>query len=319
MLYATLPPPQSAQMPVVAKEPLVEGVRFNTGTRTPYCPRECLQILKNATRDKEFWIDLKCRQPRIIKWADPTFSDIELNHEVTVDLPAKIIFRGEHATNIVAVNGNKVFVDPRPKHVVGAGQAVNILGSNLKIEGFFIDSDLEYINAGIELGIHRYMLSYVEQESDIAQMIERDPQAIIVAKIETQKGLEFVRDVYPSFSGSIRLLAAMDDLYTNIGPDETEMIPALKTIISADPNAIAASRLFLSLEDNETMSLQDQAFFRFLEAMGYNSFMLSDDLCKHPDPFARTIEAMRKLGAKEKPRGVFEGVRSYLEGIKLWG
>jgi hypothetical protein len=241
-----------------------------------------------------------------------------LNHEIAVDLPAEVVFRGEHKTNIVAVNGNKIYVDPRPRQVVGAGQAVNILGKNLQIKGFFIDDDLAFINAAIELGIHRYMLSYVEQASDIDQMIELDPQAIIIAKIETRKGLEFVRDIYPSFGSKVRLMAAMDDLYLNIGDDKSAMLAAIKLIIDADPEAIAASRLFMSLEDSDMVSLPDQTHFYFLQALGYESFMLSDDLCRNREAFARTMAVMRQLGIREKPRGMLEDVRSYLDRIRTW-
>jgi hypothetical protein len=318
MLYATLPAPHLQQMKVVAKEPLIGGVRFNIGAKTPYEPSEALQKIITAIGNKEFWIDLKGRQPRVIRWGDPTYGDIVINHNISVDLPAEVVIRHDRTTRIVAVEKNKIYVDPQTMFAVGEGQALNIHGNNLVIEGYFTEDDIQFAKAAQDLGIHRYMLSYVEQASDISDMIAMDPQAKIVAKIETLKGLEFVRDIYPSFNGSIRLMAAMDDLYLNIGPDETAIIEALESIIDADPNAIAASRLFLSLETSEKPSLPDLAFYCFLESIGYESFMLSDNLCKNQEAFARTMGAINRYNGQKKTERRKNRVRDYLKRVGLW-
>lgn len=319
MLYATLPAPQLRQMATVAREPLIGGVRFNIGARTPYGEKEALQRILAAIGNKEFWLDLKGRQPRIVQWAVPTYGDIVLNHRIkSLDLPAEIVLRNDTTTNIVAFDGNRIFVDPQPTKAVGAGQAVNIHGTNLEIEGYFTEEDIRFVEVGKDMGIHRYMLSYVEQESDIAGMIELDPMAQIIAKIETPEGLEFVERVYPSFGGSVRLMAALDDMYLNIGPDKTAIFKALETIISADPNAIAASRLFLSLMDNGTVSLPDLTHFCFLEAMGYQSFMLSDNLCKDSEAFRRTMAVIRQYNERQKPKEMQDRVRDYLKRFKIW-
>jgi hypothetical protein len=318
MLYATLPAPHLQQMRVVAKEPLIDGVRFNIGAKTPFSPMETLQRITSAIGSKEFWIDLKGRQPRVIRWGDPTYGDIIINHNISVDLPAEVVIRHDRTTQIVAVKGNRIFVDPQTMYAVGEGQALNIHGNNLVIEGYFTEDDIQFAKAAQDLGIHRYMLSYVERASDISDMIALDPQAKIIAKIETLEGLKFVRDIYPSFNGSVRLMAAMDDLYLNIGTDETAMIQALESIIDADPGAIAASRLFLSLEGGEKPSLPDLAFYCFLESIGYESFMLSDNLCKNHEAFARTIAAIRRYNGQKKNEGRENRVRGYLKRVGLW-
>lgn len=62
----------------------ISEVRFNTGAQTPYSISETLDILKKLSikYKKRLWIDLKGRQLRVIKWADPLFSCIELNHNI---------------------------------------------------------------------------------------------------------------------------------------------------------------------------------------------------------------------------------------------
>ncbi len=293
-IMATLPPPQTEQMFVVAGHPLVDGVRFNIGARTPYSPKETLERIIAAIGDKEFWLDLKGRQLRITKWAVPTYGDIELNHNIKVDLPATIIFRGSNKSTIVEIKDNKIFVDPIPREAVGDGQAVNIHGSNLEIDGYLTSEDMEYVNAAKELGLHKYMLSFVEEESDISELTDLDPEAIMCAKIESPKGLEFVREIYPKFCDKITLIAAMDDLYTNIGEDKTVIFEALGLIIKKDPQAIAASRILTSLEESEIVSMSDMANFRFLESIGYRSFMLSDGLCGRAENFKRAMLVLKQ-------------------------
>ena len=293
-IMATLPPPHTQQMFVVAGHPLVDGVRFNIGAKTPYSPKETLERIIAAIGDKEFWLDLKGRQLRIIKWAVPTYGNIELNHKIKVDLPATIIFRGDNRSTIVEIRGNQIFVDPIPREAVGDGQAVNIHGANLEIDKYFTNEDIEYVKVAKELGLHRYMLSFVEEESDILGLIALDPEAIICAKIESPKGLEFVREVYSKFYDKVTLIVASDDLYTNIGEDKTAIFEALDIIIKRDSRAIAASRIFTSLEKSEIVSMPDMTNFRFLESLGYRSFMLSDNLCGRAENFERAMSVIRQ-------------------------
>lgn len=293
-IMATLPPPHTQQMFAVARHPLVDGVRFNIGARTPYSPKETLERIIAAIGNKEFWLDLKGRQLRITKWADPTFGDIELNHEFKVDLPATIIFRGGGTSTVKMIRGNRIYVDPYPPEAIGAGQAVNIHGTNLKIDGYLTFEDVEFVKEAKKLGLHRYMLSFVEEESDILGLIALDPEAIICAKIESPKGLEFVREVYPKFCDKVTLIVASDDLYTNIGEDKTAIFEALDIIIKRDPQAIAASRIFTSLEKSEIVSMPDMTNFRFLESLGFRSFMLSDNLCGRAENFERAMSIIRQ-------------------------
>ena len=298
MWIATLPAPHSLQMAAVAQASCIDGARLNTGASTPYKPKEAIKRTLAAMKGKPLWIDLKGRQLRITQWAVPTFGDIVLNHKIQVDLPAKIIFRGDDASSIVEFDGNRIFVDPPPKSAVGMGQAVNIIGRNLAIDGYLIDNDIGYIKESVGLGVHDYMLSFTEKESDIREVERYDPVARTYAKIESRPGLQFVRDVYPKLGERVRLVLAADDLYINLEGDEMAMFDAIDLIIKADPQAIAASRLLTSLQTNDTVSLQDLAYIRFLEALGYKNFMLSDGMCTRQEIFARTSWKLTEYRSK---------------------
>ena len=295
MLIATLPAPHlTEKVEMVARHPLVDGFRFNVGHRTPFSPRETLERLMELAKEKIFWLDLKGRQLRILQWAVPTYGDIILNHEIEVDVPATIYFRGAEKSTVRAVNGNKIYVDPPPPKAVGAGQAINIHGTNLKIHGYLTDEDWEFMEAAKLLGIHRYMASFVQQSTDITCITDFDPEAEVDLKIECRLGLDFVRNIYPEFTETCRLVAAMDDLYTNLGADKMDIFEALQLIIDQDPQAIAASRIMTSLDQEEVVAMSDLTNLRFLELLGYSNFMIGDALCVYPDSFKKAMAALEQ-------------------------
>lgn len=293
-IIATLPPPHMAQIDVVAKHELINGARFNVGARTPYSPKETLERILDKMKGKRLWVDLKGRQLRIVQWAVPTYGDIVLNHEIEVDLPAEIFFRGDQKSCIRNILNNKIYVEPNPPQAVGAGQAVNVHGSNLKIKGYLTEEDNEYIAAAKELGIHDYMLSFVEKEQDIKDVLSLDQEASMVAKIESLAGLAFVAEEYSPYKEYVRLMAARDDLYINIGEDKLAIFGALELIINRDPDAIVASRILESLKSSEVVSLSDLSDLRLMESMGYQRFMLSDGLCFNQKAFLDAMDIMEK-------------------------
>lgn len=279
----------------VLSDDLVDGARLNIGAKNQYkSAKEAIEAVLAMIGGKTLFIDVKGRQLRVAKWTIPPFGKIELNHEFSADLPAKIIFRGGDESEIRIIVGKVIYVDPEPREALGEGQAVNIHGNNLKISGYLTAEDVEYIKAAAELGVHKYMLSFVEEMSDITDVLALDPKAEIYLKIESQKGLEFVKNEYPAIRQNARLIAALDDMYINIGEDKTEIFEALELIIKSDPDAIAASRILTSLEKSEIVSMQDLLSLRHLESIGFRSFMLSDGLSSRTAIFERAIWAMRQ-------------------------
>ena len=298
-IISTLPPPHhEAQMGLNIRHPLITGARFNIGARSPYSPLKTLELILAAMGDKEFWLDLKGRQLRIAKWAVPTYGDIELNHEIELEYPATIVFRDGQVSSIKKVIGNKIYVEPDPPTAVGAGQAVNVHAQQLTIKGYFTDEDLLYIEAAKSLGIHNYMLSFVEEESDIIEMIKLDPKCRLIAKIESPKGMQFVREIFPRFKDRVNLMAARDDLFINIGDDKWAIMKALRELIAADPETILASRLLTSLQNNPVVSLSDLSDLQLMTSWGYHNYMFSDGLCFKREPLLAALDVLDKFIAQ---------------------
>lgn len=293
MLIATLSPHTSFRKMIVSN-PVIGGLRFNTitpkGNKTR---KQILEDLLLLCGEKMFWIDLKARQLRIIEWANPSFSEVKLSHKISVDLPTTLYFKDHQSQIVEIVDGNRLILENPPMHAVGNGEPVNILDTSLIIEGFLTASDCEYIKAAKELGIHNYMLSFVEKTNDISEVVKLDPEASIVAKIESRRGITFVENEYPLLS-SVRLMAARDDLYINMGNQKEDIIAAQETIIKNDPTAIVASRILTSLESGNKISLSDFSDLHLLHLMRYRHFMLSDYMCSNMKIFGEVIRAFQQ-------------------------
>lgn len=257
----------------------ISEVRFNTGVQTPYTLRETLEILKNLSikYNKKLWIDIKGRQLRVTKWADPLYSCIELNHKVEVLYPAQVYFRNGDRVNITHIkDGNKLFVDPLPRYALGAGQSVNIIAKDIEIDGYLTEKDKLYLKECKKLGIKNIMASFVEKFDDLAEILHILPNARIVSKIESLRGIDFISKKYVLSD----LMAARDDLYLQSG-EGYNMINHLKTIIAKDSEAICASKIFLSLEKRETADFADFADLELMYNLGYRKFMLCDNICNY--------------------------------------
>ena len=290
-LIATLPAiNRFADVQRVFANPDVSEVRFNTGTPSPFSIPETVQKLLDLSKryNKKLWIDLKGRQLKVIKWADPLYSCIELNHRIKIEFPAKIYFRNDIPVNITHIkDGNKIFVVPLPRYKLGAGQSVNILARNLEVEGYLTETDKQYLFACKKLDINSIMASFVEKFDDLVEIFHILPKAEIISKIESEKGIEFI------CSNNITgLMAARDDLFIETG-ENYGMMNSLRTIISKDSNAICASRIFLSLEKRDTVDFADFADLELMYSVGYRRFMLCDNICNYR--FAKAICAWREF------------------------
>ena len=280
MLIATLPNVTRVNdIDRMVNHPLIDGVRYNVGMRSPYSPQVTLEKLMVQVNKagKKLWVDIKGRQLRITQWADPTYGDIVLNHPLCVDLPAKIIFRGGKSSNVVAVNGERIYVEPSPTEALGAGQAVNIIGSNLKIEGYLTPEDVRYIKTAQALGVDLIMASFVEELGDLEAIWQLNPKASIVLKIESQKGLELAKSFGKMAKAGTRLMLARDDLMVNIGRAKPRILQAAEMVITQDPEAIVASHLLTSLERG-SLTAADISDLDWLHRLGYRNFMLSDTI-----------------------------------------
>jgi hypothetical protein len=267
----------------IAYTPEVDALRFNTGVSVPD-PRETLKTLKKIIPPhKPLWVDLKCRQLRVASWGDPSFSEVELNREIEVDLPARIIFRGGHSSEISSVEGNKVFLADPPTQCVGKGQSVNILAEKLIVKGpLFTGLDWVYLEACEELGIKHIMASYIQTWEDVSglmNVVKRDAQ--IYLKIEDKQGID---NIVCSMTGKhddlhgMHLELARDDLFTELRGNYALMLEATQQAIIRDKGALVASRLLPSMEHGGEPSLGDLTDIVHLYSFGYRDFMFQDDM-----------------------------------------
>ena len=251
---------------------------------------DLVKKLKGQAKDKDLWIDLKCRQLRVKTFGVPPFTEIELTHDISVDTPVTAYFSDgqEHAT-VLEVDGNRLIMQEGPKRVVGPGESVNIPHPSLKVKGYFTDTDQKYIEACLKNDVHHYMLSFVEQAADAQELYALDQEAVAAHKIESLKGMQYVKE----WDGQGCLVAARGDLYVEVKKPH-HIIRAMEKIVEKDPAAIAASRILGSLTQSYEPSCADVSDVDSLVRMGYRTLMLGDDICMKRDS---VISALNLLGA----------------------
>ena len=274
-IIATVPP-YAPFIKEVARHPVVSGLRLNTVMPVKDSLDDVLKRMQDDSNGKPVWIDLKARQLRTIGYWVPPYTEVRLSHAIEVETPVTAYFGNgkEHAT-IVGVDGNKLIFLEGPPRIVGPGESVNIPHKSLKIYGGLTKQDRKYIEAAQKTGTHTYMLSFVESLDDIKALKELDPNANIVAKIESVKGLDFVKNKYEN---QAQLMAARGDLYIEVNRPH-EVLDAVELIVEKDPNAIAASRILSSMARSAEPTCEDLSDVAYLLKTGYKTLMLGDEVC----------------------------------------
>jgi pyruvate kinase len=332
-------PPYASYLKKVAEHPVVEGFRLNTVMPLKESLEGTLSRLRDTANGKPVWIDLKCRQIRVSRGEyydapknpvvievegqkvvldpsnpkssgqlrTPPWSVIEIDHEISLDTskPVKCYFNdGYQSAYIVRVDGNKLIMLDGPQRVVGGGESINILHPSLEIKGYFTPRDLEYIAAAKKVGMHDYMLSYVERSSDLADLFEQDHLAKPVAKIESRKGLEFVAQEYSHWKDKVRLMTARGDLYVEVGKPH-QILSAIRSVVDADPHAIAASRILGSLKQGYVPECSDITDIGFLREVGYRRVMIGDDICFKEEPLFSALNIIQAVNLDYQPKRTF--------------
>lgn len=286
-------PPYADYLEEVAGHPLVEGLRLNTVMPLKESPREVLARL--STLGKPLWVDLKGRQLRVVGAAIPPYTEVRLSHRIRVDTPVDAYFSdGRERVRVSAVDGDRLILADGPRRLVGPGESVNVVDRSLLIEGTLTATDHAYLSAMKELGLTRVMLSYVEQASDVEEVRRLLPEAELVLKIETERGLGFSRRHGSSLG---RLAAARGDLYVEVLRPH-RIVGALRDILAADPRAIVASRLFESLAEHPVPASADVGDAAFLLALGYRTFLLGDAVCLRRDSTVAALHLLEALAGQ---------------------
>ncbi len=311
-MILTVPP--LAKFQPLSDNPVVESVRLNTNLNIDYTPEQILNHVRQEAGLKPVWIDLKTRQLRIEDYnvrflRDKEIHSIKLSHKIQVNRPVDVYtdnaqYRGRivdllnEDTILVECSSEKRQGLPLPSQGqvgIRPGMSLNILDPSLVVKGFLTDRDQEYIEAARNLGMGNFMLSFVEQESDITDVLTLSPRARIIAKIESKKGLEFIDQVYPRYKSRVDLMAARGDLYTELEKPHY-IIGACKIIIKANPRAVFASRMLESLANLDETPKCSELFDVYCGIlMGYNRFMIGDDIARGKESAQASIGLLKAL------------------------
>lgn len=282
-------PPYAPFLEDVARHPMVCGLRLNTVMPLKEGPEEALERL--GALGQPLWVDLKGRQLRVVGAAIPPYTEVRLSHPICVKTPVDAFFAGGNETaRVAAVDGDRIILEDGPRRLIGPGEGVNIVHPTLRVEGTLTETDRAYLAAMRDLGLKRVMLSYVESPADVDEVRELLPGAEVVLKIESERGLAYTRQ-HKAAHG--RLMAARGDLYIEVLYPH-RVIGALRDIVTADPDAIVASRIFDSLAYQPVPESADIGDVAFLIGLGYRTFMFGDKVCFRRDSI---IEALNLLEA----------------------
>ena len=288
-------PPYAPFLEELGRHPAVSGLRLNTVMPIRGSEEEILQKL--ASLGKELWVDLKGRQLRVVGGAVPPYAPVTLSHAIEVPCPTDAWFSdGREHARIVAVDGHRLILEDGPRRFVGPGESVNIPHPRLKIFGTLTESDRRYLEAMKKLGLRRVMLSFVETAADVAEVQALLPGAEVIQKIESVRGLDYVRREGNRHG---RLMAARGDLFVEV-PQPHRILSALRWIREADPEAIVASRLFPSLARGPVPEAADISDAAFLLALGYQSFMLGDEVCLRRDSVMAALHLLEAVATEQR-------------------
>jgi pyruvate kinase len=288
-------PPYASFLDEVAGHRLAGGFRLNTVMPIKDGPHEALERLTKF--GQPLWVDLKGRQLRVVGAAMPPFTEIHLSHRIRVQTPVVAFFSdGNERARVVAVDGDRLILEDGPRRLIGPGESVNIVHPSLEIEGTLTDTDRAYLAAMKEMGLTKVMLSYVESPEDVAEVKSLLPGAEVLLKIESLRGLDFAKkhDVRHG-----HLIAARGDLYVEL-PRSHRIIPALKAIIGADPQAIVASRILDSLAWTPVPVSADISDVALLLEIGYRTFMLGDQVCLKRDTVMEALNLLEAIAKEHK-------------------
>jgi hypothetical protein len=275
------------------------GIRLNSAMLSPDQIKEELALAQDLP--VPLWFDVKGRQLRVTEALDnPDYCDIRLNHPIQVNTPTVVLLKGGGEAGLlgeVLEDGYRLVFSANPEHEVHSGESIHIRCPSLKVgtDPLFVEGEREKIDIVLKAGVTRWVLSYVEEQSDIDTLREIiGPDAELLLKIESQRGLDFVANHYKK-DNRTRLVAACGDLYVEVDQPH-DILAALQLIIEHDPDAIAASRMLLSLVHEPVPSFADLTQLAWIYDQGYRTFMLCDELCMKEElltPATNVFEAFR--------------------------
>ena len=286
-------PPYAPFLKEVAEHPLVRGLRLNTVMPLKSKPAEALTTLHAL--GQPLWVDLKGRQLRVIQAAIPPYTEVLLNHPIRVKTPVDAFFSdGMEHVRVAEVDGNRLILEDGPRRLIGPGESVNIIHPSLEIDGTLTENDQAFLSAMRDLHLNRVMLSYVERPEDVQEVRDLLPEAECMLKIETLRGLSYIQE-HGCTQG--RLVAGRGDLFVEVLQPH-RIVGALREIITQDPEAVVASRVFDSLSYHPVPSSADIGDAAFLLSLGYKTFLLGDAICFQRDTVLEALNLLEALAGQ---------------------
>jgi hypothetical protein len=283
--------PYSTFLDEIARLDCVSGIRLNT--IMPIKTGEeaaTLRALQARIAPKPLWLDLKTRQLRVCAFANTPYTAVTISHHIRVDLPNTVYFDNGNITGkLVAIDGAKLILEDYVGRLIGPGESVNIVDDSLEYlePELFTERDQMYLELSQQLGLRHFMLSSVEGVEDLNALRAISPDAVVIAKIESKKGVAHLAEIAPRADG---VMAARGDLYTEVDYPH-HIVAALQAIQRvAGAKSIAASRMLESLLKRPMPACADIMDIEFLKAMGYVKFLIGDDLCFKRDLLLRAIK-----------------------------
>jgi hypothetical protein len=290
--------PYSTFFERITSHNIVSGIRFNTIMPIPENQYESkLQEMFDMTNKyhKDLWVDLKGRQLRVMEVANTPFTSVTISHEIELELPVIVYFdNGSSTGKIVAIDGNKLILEGYVGRLLVPGEGINIPHPSLRYvnDSVLSEKDVMYLELCKKIGIHKFMLSFVQTADDINYVKELYPEAILNAKIENKQGLDNLDQILEVANS---IMVARGDLFNELDYPH-DIVLATKKMIEAGPErAILASRILLSLLKDKVPACADLMELSYLYDLGYRQFMIGDDICFDEDMLNRAMRIFEMM------------------------
>ncbi len=319
-LYCTLLP-SMGHFGRFARDPRMTGIRLNT----PMLSAEelqheftLMQALPETVRKKLFF-DVKGRQLRTLQSENHgDHLELVINHPVEAPHGTLVLFKagGDFALlDAVKDDGLRLVFQGGPKYFVKPGESFHIISEEFVQHGeLFNEWETTRIEAAKAAGFTRFLLSYTESQRDVDQFLELvGADAEVWLKIENERGLRFVSEEFVP-RDNLTLMAARGDLYVEM-QRKHDILSALQLILSKDPNAVAGSRILLSVVQEPEPSCADLSELAWLREIGYRRYMLCDELCLHEDMLALAVNVFCAVAEDYVPSARFATPTSAPEPI----
>ena len=279
------------------------GIGLNSAMITLEDLERELKTINEVKPTAPLYFDIKGRQLRVIEVLDnPDYLDVRLNHPVDVEVPTVILLKAgadQALLGSISEDGYRLTMKANPRYRVKAGESLHIRVPHSVRGDIFTELEREKIKMVRASGlIHRWFLSYVEKASDVEEfrsLIGEDAELLL--KIESQPGLQYVSEHWDPMEAPpkhTRLVAACGDLFVEVERPH-HIIGALRLISARNVQALVGSRILLSIVQEPVPSFADIAQLQWLREMGYEHFMLCDELCLKEDLLATAINVFCEM------------------------